>query len=63
MTGNVTIQLYAIVPLCAAAGTLLGLDAHTNRWSRWPLWVFAILGSLVGFLVVVYLLQPGGSMP
>ena len=62
MTRNLTIVLYASVPLCAVAGTMLGVDAHANRWSKWPLWAFAILGALLGIPLVVYLLLSTGTV-
>jgi len=62
MTRNLTIMLYASIPLFALAGTMLGADAHANRWSKWPLWAFAILGALLGIPLVVYLLLNAGPM-
>ena len=44
----------------AVVGAMLGLDAHANRWSKWPLWIFAILGGLLGIPLVVYLLLNAG---
>ena len=57
MRPSVMILAFASIPIGALAGALLGLDAHANRWSKRPIYQFALAGALAFVPVVLYLVM------
>ena len=57
MKQGLVVFVAASVPVGALIGSLLGLDARANEWSKRPIYQFGIAGALLIVPVAIYLFR------
>jgi hypothetical protein len=57
MRQEVLMAVAASVPVGAIGGGLLWIDAKSREWSRLPLWLFVLAGTVLFALTILFLIK------